>query len=105
MLDGVLQFAYISGPVIVRQAYPGLGRKFLASGVGFLDVLGDEVLGQHPYIFATLSKRRHDQRQNIQSIKKILAERSALHGFPEILIGGGDETYVHGNRTNAAHAL
>ncbi|MNN10811.1 hypothetical protein D3C81_1237450 [compost metagenome] len=73
-LGGVLQLAYVTGPVVTQQ-HGALGRlqgvwrqaMALAGGVG-------EVLEQHQDVIAAFAQRWNTQRRHVQAVIQVGAE-------------------------------
>jgi hypothetical protein len=56
-----------------------------------------EMLGQRHDVFHTLPQRRHAQTNLAQPMIQIAPEAAGFHHVLQILIGGRDDTHVHGH--------
>ena len=64
-----------------------------------------EMVDQLRNIISSLAQGRERNRENVQPVIKISAKFSLLYHVPQILIRGGDNTYVDLQRAAAAQAL
>ncbi|MNL16897.1 hypothetical protein D3C87_1379610 [compost metagenome] len=64
----------------------------------FIDVFGQQTLGQRQDVGGTLAQRAPGQGEHRQTIVKILAEAPRRHLTREVAIGGGDHTNVQCDR-------
>ena len=103
MLDGVLKFAYVSGPGIGHE---GLGRVRRNGGNrrAFGRLQADEVAGERDDVVLALAQRRDVDRDHREAVVEVAAERALHHGLLEVRVGRGDHAHVHGDVLRAAHA-
>ena len=59
-----------------------------------LRILGDEVLDEQRDVLAPLAQRRQRDRDDVDAVEEILAERSRLDRLGEIAVRGGDDAHV-----------
>ena len=103
--DDVFQFAHIAGPVIAGQHVDGRRRNSPDVLRVFLGILLQKVIAKQQQIGLSLAQRRNEDREDIQSIVEILAERSLGDGCLKILIGCRDQTHIGVQRFGAADAF
>src|SRR5258708_10063508 len=65
----------------------------------------NEVFDQQRDVRSSFSKRRHLDREDIQPIKQITAERASANGGLQVTIGGCNHPNVSANSTGAANTL
>ena len=65
----------------------------------------EEVIGEQQQVGLPLAQRRHEDREHVQPVVQILAERPVLNRLLEILVGRGDEAHVRLQRLGAAEPL
>ena len=58
---------------------------------------------QRQHVVAPFPKRGHRDRDDVQSIEQILAEKPVLDETVEILVGRGQHPHVHFDRTSRSH--
>src|SRR5882724_4741269 len=88
-LDDVLQLANISRPVIGLEQFQRIPFDTPNFFAGFLCVALDEILDQKRNVVRAIAQRGKMNRENIQAIKKILAERAGCNRGLQIAIGRG----------------
>ena len=93
-LDQILQLAHVAGPVPRLQTAHCLGgelrRDALQPGAERLN----EGIHQAGNILLTLAQRRDLQRNHIQAIVEVAAERAFFHRIQQIAVGSGDDAHV-----------
>ena len=104
-LDDVLQFAYVSGPRIGLQQFQRLLVDTSYVLTGFSRVAIDKVFNQQRNVLASFAKRRNLDRENIQAVKQIAAERPSADGSLQVTVRGCDDPNVSADRTSAADAF
>ena len=67
--------------------------------------LVEKVVGQHQQIGLPIAKRRHEDREHVEAIVQVFAERPRRDSLLHIFVGGGEETDVHFDGFRAAEAL
>ena len=60
---------------------------------------------QRRQIVRALAQRRHVNRDDVEAIEQVLAERAAGDLLLEVLVGGGDDPHVHLDDAVAAEPL
>ena len=68
-------------------------------------VLADEVLRQQPEIVLPIAQRRQRERDDVEAVEEILAERAGLDRGLEVAVGRRDQPEVDAYRPRAADAL
>src|SRR5438270_8113570 len=104
-LDDIAQLAYVARPVISAQPHRCAARQSFARRSGLGGEAAKEVISKKIDVAAARAKRRHLQRQHIQSIEEIFAEVARLHLRFEILVRRGDHAHIHFDGLLAADAL
>jgi hypothetical protein len=79
----------------------GVEIRFDTLAVFALKLL-DKMLGKQEYVGLALAQRRHEDREDVQTIVKILAKLRALNRFFQILVRRNDQPYVYFDCFNAA---
>ena len=64
-----------------------------------------EMIGEQQDVGLPLAQRRHEDREDVQSVVEILAEGAVGHRRFEDLVGRGDQADVRLDRLGAAEAL
>src|SRR5258706_5349594 len=104
-LDHVAQLAHVAGPVVRQE----VGERLDRDGLGPLAVLRreerDEVGDQQREVFPALPQRRHLDRDDVQAVVEILAERAGRDALGQVLVGGSQHPHVHPQGVLAAHPL
>src|SRR5882672_5860775 len=72
---------------------------------GFSRIAIDKVFDQQRDVRSSLSKRRHLDREDVQPIKQITAERASADGGLQVTIGGCNHPNVCTDSTGAADTL
>ena len=104
-LDRVLELADVARPVIAREHVDGRRRDPL-DVLPVLDrVLREEVVGQQHDVRLPLAKRRREDREHVQPVEQVLAERAGRHQLFERPVGGRDEAHVDADAVRAAEPL
>ena len=67
--------------------------------------LADEVVGQQEDVVLPLAERRQEDREDVDAVVEVLAEKSRLDERLQVAVGGGDDPHVGLDRAIAAHAL
>ena len=65
----------------------------------------EKVIGQQQQVGLPLAQRRHEDREHVQPVVEVLAERAFRDGLLEVLVGRGDQAHVRLQRLSAAEAL
>src|SRR5665213_716539 len=104
-LDGVPQFAHVSGPVEGGQAIDGVLAEGARRHPLALGENSSEVMHEQRDVLAPIAQRRHDHRDDVQSIVEILAKMSLRYLCLEILVRRRDHAHVHGDRLRAPDAI
>ena len=63
------------------------------------------MIGEQQEIGFPLPQRRHEDREHVQPVVEVLAERAVLDRLLEVLVGGGDEAHVGFQGLGAAEPL
>src|SRR5882762_9531342 len=104
-LDEVAQLAHVSGPRMTQQDFHG----GIAELTGFLAVRGaelvQEVAREDGNVFFAITQGRHEKGNYVEAVKEILAESATGDFLLEILVGGGENTNVHGQSLAGADGL
>ena len=97
-LDDVFQLAHIARPVVIDQrahrALGNLGDLLAELGADRLE----EVIGQRRDVVLALAQRRDMDREDIDSVKEVVAETAVGDHALEVLIGRGDQPEIGGQR-------
>ena len=95
-LDGVLEFADISRPIVLGEAGTGGGRESTYFAIGARGVTRDEVVREQRDVFGMLAKCGHSDGDDVEAIEEVEAEFFVGDGFLKVPIRGGDEADVDG---------
>ena len=68
-------------------------------------VLLEEVIGEQQDVGLPLAQRRHENREDVQPVVQILAERAGRDRLLEVLVGRRDQPHVRLDRLGAAEPL
>src|ERR1044072_1954118 len=104
-LDHVCQLPDVSRPRMVLQTLHGPWRNRGDRFAEFPGVGVDEMFDQRRNVFFSLSQRWHCYRIDVQSIPKILSERSLLHFQLQITISSRDDSYINFDRFTSTQPL
>ena len=104
-LDHVLQFTDVAGPRIrlnrIESGFCESSRRTPIVG----GIAQQKTFREQSEIFRPLAQRRHDDRDDIQAIQQIFAERVLFDHVGEIAIGRGDDAHVRAPRDRVADAF
>src|SRR5204862_6152789 len=75
-LDGVLKLADVARPVVTSQALARLRREARHAALEPGRVLRREVAGEERDVLAALSKRRHLEGDDVESVVQVLSDRT-----------------------------
>ncbi len=104
-LDDVLQLAHVARPVVGREHVDGRRRD----AADVLAMLGrealEEMIGKKQHVRLPLTKRRDEDREHVQPVEEVLAERAVRDRLFHVLVRRGNEPDVHFDGLGAAQAL
>ena len=94
-LDHVLQLAHVARPVVLldARAWRRTEMRFCGTPM-FVEVLGDEVVDEQRDVFAPLAQRRQRDRDDVDAVEEVLAERAVADRLGEVAVGRGDDAHV-----------
>src|SRR5215475_743008 len=93
-LDGVLQFADVSGPVITCESEHRFFSEAFDGFVVFVRVELEEMHREKRNVFFALVERRNTDIDDIQSIKQIFAEPLLLDFFVKIFVRRNENAHI-----------
>ena len=105
LLDNVLEFANIPGPVIMSQRVHGVAGYLLHSLVHEIRKAADKVMDQQWDVVPACAQRRKRDREYIQAIKEIAAKAAFRNHMRQILIRRCDDANVYPEGSCAAEPL
>ena len=82
------------GQVVLLHRLQGLRVNGIAALFGLSGVASQKVLRQQRDIFRPLPQGWHLEMDDVQAVKKVLAEGFFQNGFLEVLVGGGNDPKV-----------
>src|SRR4029453_4387933 len=94
LFDDVFHLSHVTRPRVPGQKLNRLLGELLVRPVLLLDPLGQEMFRQQGNIFSSIAKRGQVQRDDIDSVVKILAELSFPDQILEVLVRRGDDANV-----------
>src|SRR6185369_9530165 len=103
--DEISQFTDVASPRALRQDLHCLLRYRLNLFSHPCREFRDKETYQQRNVLAPLAKRRDLNREDVESIEKILAELLFLDHGPKVAMGRGDESHVDLNRLRASQPL
>jgi len=103
--ERVAQLADVAGPVIGEDGRPCLDREARRRAAERAADVVEKRLTQQQDIVGAVAEGRQRNVEDLQAIKKILAEGAALDRFPQVAIGGGDDADVGFESPSAAEPL
>src|SRR5213592_2185116 len=103
-LDDVFELANVAGPVIVLEHDERIGRHRRHALAELARELLDEVSDEEGNVLAPIPKGRQVDRDDVESIKEVLAEQPVGHRLAEVTVGRGDESHVDLDVPGVAHA-
>ncbi|MNK98246.1 hypothetical protein D3C87_1186050 [compost metagenome] len=104
-LNRVVQLTHIARPRVTDQARLRLGRQSRRGMLHFIDVLGQQPLGQRQDIGGALAQRTPRQWKHRQAIVKVFTETPRRHFPGQVTVGGRDHADVQGDRLARADAF
>ena len=105
MLDDVLQFADVAGPVVRQQQRHGL-RTDAAHRSSLSQVVPlHEALGQSRNVFLAPAQRRQLQPDDVDAVKEVLTELALLDQRRQVAVGRGEDARTGLERLGAAQRL
>ena len=69
------------------------------------DELADEVLHEQGHVFLAIAQRRQRQRDHVQAVEQVFAERAVGDHLHELGVGRGEHAHVHLDGAVLADAL
>ena len=103
--EDVLEFAYVAGPVVAFERVAGPARQ---AGNGTAEAArgsAQEVPGEQRDVLATLAKRRHRDRKDVETVVEVLAETARSHLLAKLAVGCGHDANVGLARSLLSHPL
>ena len=104
-LDQVLELADVARPPVVLQHRQRRGGEALHVLAEPAVVAGEEELHQVGQVLDALAQRRDADRDDVDAVEQVLAERALAHAALEVDVGGGDQPELHLDRLAAADPL
>ena len=103
--ERVLHLADVARPVIADEHVDrGRGDALDALAVLVRELL-EEVVGQQQEVGLPIAQRRHEDREHVQPVVQVLAERAVRERLLHVLVRRRDEPDVHLDGFGPAHAL
>ncbi len=103
MLQRVLQFADVAGPVIRKNGLQRIIRQLLDLLASLFRNPSQERIGEQRDILTPIAKRRKVDRDDVEPIVQVRAEVTAANLFLEILIRRSDYPNINRNRRRPSH--
>src|SRR4051794_4918698 len=97
-LHQVAQLTHIPRPLIAHERRQSVPTQLLWLTSICHSEFAQEMRSQYRYVFCALSQRRHRKRDDIQTVKEILAEIATLDFFLQVLVCRGNDPHVDLNR-------
>src|SRR5262245_13355368 len=103
--DDILQFSDVSRPKVTFHPFQGRFGDAFDIFAHFFAELVHEKVGQQRNVSFTFAQRRHIQREDIQTIEKILPERALCDRRAKVTIRCSDDANVRFHRLTAPNPL
>ena len=94
VLDGVLEFADVTGPVIIQEEVHRFMGEPLNGPINILAGSLDEVGHEEGDVVASLPERRQDDGDDTKSIEEIFSELIVADHIAQVAVGGAEDTNV-----------
>ena len=105
MQDGVFEFADVAGPAVERHEAQSGGGDIADFLPVFVGETAGKMPGQQRDVIRALAERRHENLDDVQTVKQILAEGAGRDALFEVAIAGGHHADIHGDGFFAADPL
>ncbi len=102
--DEVPQFADVTGPGMSAQSFAGSGGQRKGFAPGLATKVSYEMFCEQQDIVATIAQRGQFQGHDVQSKIEVFPKLFFGDHLGQVLVGGGDDACVGGDRFGAAHA-
>jgi len=103
-LHEILEFAHVPRPVVALEHLDGFFGKLHRAVFPHLGPLLQKVLGEQPDVLDAATERRDMDADDIETVKKIFAEKMVLHLFFEALVRRGKDADIAVQRLISPHA-
>ena len=104
-VHGVLELAHVARPVVAREQRHRVvgepGHRLADLGAALLE----EMVRERRDVFAPLAQRGHADREDIDAVEEVVAERAFGHHGAQVAVGGADKPDVGALRARVAHRL
>ena len=101
-LDDVFQLAHVAGPGVFSERLIGLGRNLRRLRSVVAGEVRQEVIDERDDVFFSLSKRRHQNMNDIQSIEQIFTKPSRGNLFGQRAVRCSEDSDVDLDRFRRA---
>ncbi len=101
-LDQILKLSNVSRPGVLLQRLDRCRRQDLLVAPVFRAERPKEHRGDEREIFWPVTQGRKGDRDHRETVVQVLAKGSSLHRVFEVLVGGGNESDVDGDRVSSA---
>jgi hypothetical protein len=105
LLDDVLQFAHVAGPVVAEQPADGPGMEGTDVPTEFAVERGHDVVGHEDDIDLAFAERGQVDGDDTEPVVEVLSEEPLVDAALEILVGGGDDAGIAGDEFVPADAV
>ncbi len=102
VLDGILQFSNVAGPVVVEECLACFGGE-IHGPIG-MEPAG-EVFDEGGDVFGAFAQGREDNGNDVEAIEEILSECAFAHEGFQVAVGGGDDAHVGLSGAGLPHRL
>jgi hypothetical protein len=99
------KFTNIAGPFVRHHPVERSAGDARRVDIVFLAELRTEVLGQERNVSRPFAQGRHADREYVQAVVQILAERAVRDQFIEIHVCRGDQAEINRHGMRTAHAV
>src|SRR5665213_2744698 len=104
-LQHILQLPNVPWPVIPREGFHRGCRNVVDCPAHSLCMFLNEVAREQRYVFATLPKRWHTQRKDVEAVIQVGPKFVFVHHGLEVPVRGSHEADIRPDRACAAHSL
>ena len=104
-LDAAFQLADVARPVVAHQHVDHGARQPAHVAAVHAGIALQKEVGQLDDVRLALAQRRHVDREDVQTVEQVLAERAVRGHRGQVLVRGGDDPHVRPQRPRAADPL
>ena len=93
-IDSILQLANVAGPAVAGEHRTEIGGELRPRDALLISKAGHEQLRQRHNVLRAVAQRRQIQRQDVEAIVEIFAEKPFLHQLDQVFLRRADHPHI-----------